>query len=96
MGCSIILIGPRGGQTNITPGWRTKMHGIITREFGRLVASGIHFTRDDSPKLRQAAMQQCKGESPPPFDWSEEIYDSFHKIIGQVEKHGGATVEITY
>jgi len=91
MGVSIILIGPRGGETNITPGWRSMMYGLMMDEFQ--TGGNFLFGKEDVPTLRRLATEQRKGEKEPPFDWAADIQESFNKIIANIEKYDRALVE---
>lgn len=94
MGVLITLVGPRGGLVDITPGWRSKMYGLLSGEFGN--SGDFLFHTRDVPQLQHLADNQCKGESEPPFDWVQDIHDSFMKIITQIEKHDRAVVECVW
>lgn len=94
MGVSIILIGPRGGETDITPGWRSMMYGLMMDEFE--TGGNFWFIHEDLPRLHKIAEQQRKGEREPPFDWADDIKASFDKIIAAVEKYGKVLVECSH
>lgn len=94
MGVSIILVGPRGGETNITPGWRSMMYSLMLDRF--CTGGDFLFHKADIPDLRDLADNQRKGIEDPPFDYSDDIKESFEKIIAAVEKHGRAVVECSH
>lgn len=87
MGVSIIMqIGRK--EIDITPGWRSMMHTLLLREhlLGMLSAADI-------PALEKLAKEQFKGEQEPPFDWSQDIHNTFQKIIDAINKHGSVIIE---
>lgn len=85
MGVSI-----RIGKEDITPGWRSMMHGLLLDNFQcintRMGTTVFYFTKDDIRALDVIAMNQYRGEKEPPFDYSKDIYDSFQKIIKKLMK----------
>jgi hypothetical protein len=78
---------------DITPGWRSMMHGLLLDGFG---TGSPYLTKQDIPTLIQLRDKQLKGFKPAPFDWSQEIADTFDKIIARLKKRGSATIESNF
>jgi hypothetical protein len=83
-----MLVWGRKKPVDITPGWRSMMHGLLYDE-GLI---GL-VTCEDVPVLRRLAKDQLKGEREPPFDWAQDIADNINAIADAVEKHGHVIVE---
>lgn len=90
MGCSIML----DEKENITPGWRSMMRSLIADSFGPQTI--YRFDPSDVQELKRLGEEQYKGVKDPPFDWAEDIRDSFETIVARVEKKGSAIVDIIY
>lgn len=88
MGVSILLNGK-----DITPGWRSMMHGLIREEFG---TSDLILSPSDLTALERLRNTQCKETKEPPFDWSQDIAEAFDKIIGRIKKRGSATIRCRF
>lgn len=71
----------------ITPGWRSKMHGL-------LLDNGLYgqLGKSDIPTLRRVGHDQRKGVEPPPFDYSDDIRAAFDKLVRAIRKHGQIVV----
>lgn len=85
MGVSIILDGK-----NISPGWRSKMHGLLIEGFG---SGTVRLDTTDIEELERLRDNQRKGEDPPPFDWAQDIADAFDKIIARIREKGVVHVD---
>lgn len=95
MGVSIFLKGK-----SITPGWRSMMFDLLYENFQSVVpADGERrflLFKSDLPQLRAVKKKQRKGDKEPPFDWSDDIADSFDKIISEIKKNGEAQVDCRF
>lgn len=93
MGVSIML-GRGHHWTNISPGWRSMMVSLMQDTFG--AHNPLYFTERNIPTLQMLAERQRKGHREPPFDWSDEIEDSFNDIIREIRREGDAIVRLDY
>ena len=84
MGVSILMNGK-----DITPGWRSMMHGLLLDGFG---TGSPYLTRSDIPALIELRDKQRREVEEGPFAWSQEIADTFDRIIARIRKRGSATV----
>lgn len=74
----------------ITPGWRSMMYQLLLDEFG---SGSPALYEEDIPYLEKLRDNQYKGEKDPPFDWSQDIANSFNKIIDAIKDKGYAAVQ---
>lgn len=76
---------------DVTPGWRSAMWSLLLDNglTGRL-------DRNDIPDLIEVRNAQRKGVERAPFDWSQDIADSFDKITDILNKDGTCVVTGTH
>jgi hypothetical protein len=88
MGCSILVYTKDDEEINVTPGLRSMMHSIL---IDRCLEGGLNAS--DIPELRKAAEKQERDRDRE-FGWSQDVYDSFQKIIEIIERDGSCAVVV--